>query len=63
MDLIKKIIEKGKELNALINPYILEVVLYKTNGKCPCRPFIDCPCDCKEYFEKGKCYCGLFVKK
>jgi len=61
---IQKVIDFAKKEKVLINPVILELVI-KNNYKCVCKINTECPCKeaPEEIKEKGRCHCGLFVKK
>lgn len=61
---IQKVIDFAKKEKVLINPVILELVI-KNNYKCVCKINTECPCEgaSEEIKEKGRCHCGLFVKK
>jgi len=64
VELLKKIIETAKEKKCLLNPAILELVLFKTKGKCPCKINTECPCESvdKDLDRIDMCHCGLFVR-
>lgn len=56
----------AKKYNCEVDQETLKIVLYKTNGTCPCRPLEEVNCPCDDAFDEikkyGQCLCGLLKR-